>query len=60
MTGQEIANASLYDGATSMAEAALMAMRVTRRSKICYGNNIHPQYREVTETYLRNNEGTSS
>ena len=60
ITGQEIANASLYDGATSMAEAALMAMRITRRNKVCYGNDIHPQYREVTETYLRNNEGASS
>lgn len=60
ITGQEIANASLYDGATSMAEAALMAMRVTKKNKICYGNDIHPQYVEVTETYLRNNAGTSS
>jgi glycine dehydrogenase subunit 1 len=60
ITGQEVANASLYDGATSMAEAALMAMRVTRKDKICYGNDIHPQYVEVTETYLRNNDGASS
>ncbi len=60
LTGQEISNASLYDGATAMAEAALMAMRVTRRQKICYANAIHPQYVEVTETYLRNNEGSSS
>ncbi len=60
ITGQEVANASLYDGATSMGEAALMSMRVTRKDKICYGNDIHPQYEEVTETYLRNNEGASS
>jgi len=60
ITGQEVANASLYDGATSMGEAALMAMRVTRKDKICYGNDIHPQYEEVTETYLNNNEGASS
>ena len=60
ITGQEVANASLYDGATAMAEAALMAMRVTKRSKICLGNQIHPQYCEVMETYLRNNKGTSS
>ena len=60
LTGQEVANASLYDGATSMGEAALMAMRVTRKDKICYGNDIHPQYEEVTETYLNNNEGASS
>jgi glycine dehydrogenase subunit 1 len=60
ITGQEVANASLYDGATSMAEAALMAMRVTRKNKIAYGNDIHPQYEEVTETYLRNNPGCTS
>jgi glycine dehydrogenase subunit 1 len=60
ITGQEVANASLYDGATSMAEAGLMAMRVTRKDKICYGNDIHPQYADVMETYLRNNEGCTS
>lgn len=60
LTGQEVANASLYDGATSMAEAVLMAMRVTRKNKICVGNNIHPQYVEVMETYLGNNEGATS
>lgn len=60
MTGQEVANASLYDGATAMGEAALMAMRVTRRNKVCLGNEIHPQYCEITETYVRNNEGAES
>ncbi len=60
ITGQEVANASLYDGATSMAEAGLMAMRVTRKNKVCYGNDIHPQYAEVMETYLCNNEGCNS
>jgi glycine dehydrogenase subunit 1 len=60
ITGQEVANASLYDGATAMAEAALMAMRITRKDKICLGNEIHPQYCEILETYLKNNEGSSS
>ncbi len=60
ITGQEVANASLYDGATAMAEAALMAMRITKRSQVCLGNNIHPQYSEVLDTYLRNNEGCDS
>ena len=60
ITGQEVANASLYDGATAMAEAALMAMRVTRKNKICLGNDIHPDYTEVLETYLKNNEGSES
>lgn len=60
ITGQEVANASMYDGATSMAEAALMAMRVTRKNKVCLGNSIHPQYCEILGTYLKNNEGSSS
>ncbi|MEM8833709.1 MAG: aminomethyl-transferring glycine dehydrogenase subunit GcvPA [Pseudomonadota bacterium] len=56
ITGQEVANASLYDGATSMGEAALMAMRITRKSKVCLGNNIHPHYTEVLDMYLSNND----
>ena len=48
ITGQEVANASLYDGATSMGEAALMAMRVTRKDKICYGNDIPVSYTHLT------------
>jgi len=56
ITGQEVANASLYDGATSMGEAALMAMRVTRKNKVCLANNIHPQYIEVLDMYLSNND----
>lgn len=54
LTGQDVANASLYDGATAMAEAALMAMRVTKRSKVVYGSDIHPHYHEVLNAYLNN------
>lgn len=54
LTGQEVANASLYDGATAMAEAALMAMRITKRSKVVYGSDIHPHYNEVLNAYLKN------
>lgn len=54
LTGKEIANASLYDGATAMAEAALMAMRITKRSKVVYGSAIHPHYHEVLNSYLNN------
>ena len=54
LTGQEVANASLYDGATAMAEAALMAMRITKRSKVVYGSEIHPHYQEVLNSYLKN------
>ncbi|MCB1532332.1 MAG: aminomethyl-transferring glycine dehydrogenase subunit GcvPA [Alphaproteobacteria bacterium] len=54
LTGQEVANASMYDGATSCAEAALMAMRVTKRNKVVLGNALHPDYREVLGSYMGN------
>lgn len=57
MTGMDIANASMYDGATSCAEAALMAMRLTGRSKIVLGTKLNPQYKEVLESYLWNYDG---
>ena len=57
LTGQDIANASMYDGATSTTEAALMAMRVTKRKKIVIGNAIHPDYRAVLESYIWNFDG---
>lgn len=55
LTGQDIANASMYDGATSCAEAALMAMRLTGREKIVVGNDLHPQYCEVLKSYVGDN-----
>lgn len=55
LTGQDVANASLYDGATAMAEAALMAMRVTKRTNIVYASEIHPHYKDVLQTYLTHN-----
>ncbi len=59
LTGQDIANASLYDGATATAEAALMALRLTKRGKVCLGTALHPDYRAVLEAYLGNLEGHS-
>lgn len=56
LTGQEVANASMYDGATSMAEATLMAMRVTKRGKVVVGNDIHPDYMKTLQSYLGNFE----
>ncbi len=53
LTGMDVANASLYDGSTAVAEAVLMANRVTRRDKFIIADTIHPQYREVTSTYTR-------
>jgi glycine dehydrogenase subunit 1 len=53
LTGMEVANASLYDGATACAEAVMMANRVTRRRKAVLSGGLHPHYREVCETYGR-------
>jgi glycine dehydrogenase subunit 1 len=53
LTGMEVANASLYDGATACAEAAMMANRVTGRRKAVLSGGLHPHYREVCETYAR-------
>jgi glycine dehydrogenase subunit 1 len=55
LTGQEVANASMYDGATATAEAALMALRINKRRKnVHISGNLHPQYRETLESYLQN------
>jgi glycine dehydrogenase subunit 1 len=53
ITGMEIANASMYDGATACAEAALMACRVTRRNRVVLSGGLHPHYRDVTATGAR-------
>jgi glycine dehydrogenase subunit 1 len=54
LTGMEISNASLYDGASAAAEAVLMAERLKGRPKILVAGSLHPQYREVIRTYVRN------
>lgn len=51
LTGMEVANSSMYDGATAAAEAALMAVRTNRKDRILVAENIHPEYREVIRTY---------
>jgi glycine dehydrogenase subunit 1 len=53
ITGMEVANASMYDGATACAEAVMMANRLTRRHKAILAGDLHPHYRETTETYGR-------
>jgi glycine dehydrogenase subunit 1 len=53
LTGMEVANASLYDGSTGLAEAVLMAQRITRRDKFIIADSVHPQYREVVELYTK-------
>lgn len=56
LTGMEVANASMYDGSTAMAEAYMMAQRVTRRNKIVVATSVHPEYREVARTYTQHGE----
>jgi len=51
LTGMEVANASMYDGATALAEAALMASSITGRAKWVVSNCVHPAYRETMRTY---------
>ena len=51
LTGMEIANASMYDGATSLAEAMLMASRIRRNTKIAVSKSLLPAYRRVLDTY---------
>jgi glycine dehydrogenase subunit 1 len=53
LTGMEVANASMYDGSTALAEAVLMAERITRRSKVVCPGSVHPQYLEVVNTYVQ-------
>lgn len=54
LTGLDIANASLYDGATGAAEAVLMANRVKNKKRLLVAANLNPQYRQVIYTYTRN------
>jgi glycine dehydrogenase subunit 1 len=54
LSGMDIANASLYEGATGAAEAVLMAHRLKNRPKVLVAATLHPQYRSVIRTYVRN------
>jgi len=56
LTGMDLANAGNYDGASALAEAVLMALRITKRPKVLLAASIHPDYRRVVKTYLTNIE----
>jgi glycine dehydrogenase subunit 1 len=53
LTGQEVANAGMWDGSTAMTEAALMAERLTGRHRLLVSRSVHPEYRQVLATYGR-------
>lgn len=52
LTGMDVANASMYDGATAMVEGVLMAGAITKRTKVVLPASVHPEYRQVLHTYL--------
>jgi glycine dehydrogenase subunit 1 len=53
LTGMEVSNASMYDGSTALAEAVLMAARLSQRTRFLMASSVHPEYRAVVETYMR-------
>ena len=57
LTGMDVSNASLYDGGSAVAEAALMSLSATHRhGRVVVPASLHPEYRQVLETYLKNLE----
>ena len=56
LTGQEVSNASLWDGSTATTESALMAMRITGRHRVVLAKSLHPEYRQIVHTYSQNQD----
>ena len=53
ITGMDVANASMYDGASATAEAVLMARRITKRDRVVLSGSLHPHYRDTVRTFTR-------
>ena len=53
LTGMDVSNASMYDGATALAESALMAVRISKRNKVLVDGGVNPTYIKVVQTYLK-------
>ncbi|MBM2838054.1 MAG: gcvPA [Deltaproteobacteria bacterium] len=58
LTGMDVANASMYEGASATAEAILMARRINNRKKVVVSSALHPEYRDVVRTYLKTQQVT--
>jgi len=51
LTGMDVANASMYDGSSALAEAAFMTYNITNKNKILVAKTIHPEYKKIIKTY---------
>ena len=56
LTGMDVSNASVYDGGSATIEGVLMCLAVNRRKKVILLGSVHPEYRQVVDTYLTNLE----